>query len=57
MSDSQSTESLNGFGKKAWRRGTNQPMEQAPAYMSLASPGSSFAVGGVVSINCGANLP
>ncbi|NYI41704.1 NAD(P)-dependent dehydrogenase (short-subunit alcohol dehydrogenase family) [Demequina lutea] len=32
-------------------------MEQAPAYVFLASPGSSFVVGEVINVNRGANVP
>ena len=34
-----------------------QPVEQAPAYVFLASPESSFVVGEVINVNGGANVP
>jgi NAD(P)-dependent dehydrogenase (short-subunit alcohol dehydrogenase family) len=57
VSDGQPTEKLNGFGDSAWLGRTSQPVEQAPAYVFLASPESSFVVGEVINVNGGANVP
>ena len=39
VSDGQPTEKLNGFGDRSWLGRTSQPVEQAPAYVFLASRG------------------
>lgn len=57
VSDGQPTEKLNGFGDSSWLGRTSQPVEQAPAYVFLASPESSFVVGEVINVNGGANVP
>jgi hypothetical protein len=57
VSDGQPTEKLNGFGESSWLGRTSQPVEQAPAYVFLASPESSFVVGEVINVNGGANVP
>ncbi|HTN59380.1 MAG TPA: SDR family oxidoreductase, partial [Protaetiibacter sp.] len=57
VSDGQPAEKLNGFGESSWLGRTSQPVEQAPAYVFLASPESSFVVGEVINVNGGANVP
>lgn len=57
VSDGQPTEKLDGFGSSSWLGRTSQPVEQAPAYVFLASPESSFVVGEVINVNGGANVP
>jgi hypothetical protein len=57
VSDGQPTEKLNGFWDSAWLGRTSQPVEQAPAYVFLASPESSFVVGEVKHVNGGAIVP
>lgn len=57
VSDGQPSEKLNGFGDSSWLGRTSQPVEQAPAYVFLASPESSFVVGEVINVNGGANVP
>ncbi|MCB2412412.1 SDR family oxidoreductase [Demequina sp. TTPB684] len=57
VSDGQPEEKLNGFGDSSWLGRTSQPVEQAPAYVFLASPESSFVVGEVINVNGGANVP
>ena len=57
VSDGQPSEKLNGFGESSWLGRTSQPVEQAPAYVFLASPESSFVVGEVINVNGGANVP
>ena len=57
VSDGQPTEKLDGFGDSSWLGRTSQPVEQAPAYVFLASPESSFVVGEVINVNGGAHVP
>ena len=57
VSDGQPAEKLDGFGSSSWLGRTSQPVEQAPAYVFLASPESSFVVGEVINVNGGANVP
>jgi NAD(P)-dependent dehydrogenase (short-subunit alcohol dehydrogenase family) len=57
VSDGQPSEKLDGFGDSSWLGRTSQPVEQAPAYVFLASPESSFVVGEVINVNGGANVP
>jgi hypothetical protein len=57
VSDGQPAEKLEGFGSSSWLGRTSQPVEQAPAYVFLASPESSFVVGEVINVNGGANVP
>jgi NAD(P)-dependent dehydrogenase (short-subunit alcohol dehydrogenase family) len=57
VTDGQPVEKLNGFGESSWLGRTSQPVEQAPAYVFLASPESSFVVGEVINVNGGANVP
>jgi len=57
VSDGQPAEKLNGFGNTTWLGRTSQPVEQAPAYVFLASPESSFVVGEVINVNGGINVP
>ena len=57
VSDGQPPEKLDGFGDSSWLGRTSQPVEQAPAYVFLASPESSFVVGEVINVNGGANVP
>lgn len=57
VSDGQPPEKLEGFGSSSWLGRTSQPVEQAPAYVFLASPESSFVVGEVINVNGGANVP
>ena len=57
VSDGQPAEKLDGFGDSSWLGRTSQPVEQAPAYVFLASPESSFVVGEVINVNGGANVP
>jgi len=48
---------INGFGDSSWLGRASQPAEHAPAYVFLASPESSFAVGEVINVNGAANVP
>jgi NAD(P)-dependent dehydrogenase (short-subunit alcohol dehydrogenase family) len=57
VSDGQPPDKLDGFGDSSWLGRTSQPVEQAPAYVFLASPESSFVVGEVINVNGGANVP
>jgi NAD(P)-dependent dehydrogenase (short-subunit alcohol dehydrogenase family) len=57
VTDGQPSEKLEGFGSSSWLGRTSQPVEQAPAYVFLASPESSFVVGEVINVNGGANVP
>ena len=57
VSDYKPAEKLDGFGESSWLGRTSQPVEQAPAYVFLASPESSFVVGEVINVNGGANVP
>jgi len=57
VTDGQPPEKLEGFGSSSWLGRTSQPVEQAPAYVFLASPESSFVVGEVINVNGGANVP
>ena len=57
VSDGQPSAKLEGFGDSSWLGRTSQPVEQAPAYVFLASPESSFIVGEVINVNGGANVP
>ncbi|PKQ26633.1 MAG: NAD(P)-dependent dehydrogenase [Actinobacteria bacterium HGW-Actinobacteria-4] len=57
VSDGQPSSKLDGFGSSSWLGRTSQPVEQAPAYVFLASPESSFIVGEVINVNGGANVP
>ena len=57
VSDGQPPAKLEGFGDSSWLGRTSQPVEQAPAYVFLASPESSFVVGEVINVNGGANVP
>jgi len=57
VTDGQPAEKLDGFGSSSWLGRTSQPVEQAPAYVFLASPESSFVVGEVINVNGGANVP
>ena len=57
LTDGQPPEKLEGFGSSSWLGRTSQPVEQAPAYVFLASPESSFVVGEVINVNGGANVP
>lgn len=57
VSDGQPSSKLEGFGSSSWLGRTSQPVEQAPAYVFLASPESSFVVGEVINVNGGANVP
>ncbi len=57
VSDGQPSDKLDGFGESSWLGRTSQPVEQAPAYVFLASPESSFVVGEVINVNGGANVP
>jgi len=57
VSDGQPSEKLDGFGDSSWLGRTSQPVEQAPAYVFLASPESSFVVGEVINVNGGAHVP
>ncbi len=57
VSDGQPSEKLEGFGDSSWLGRTSQPVEQAPVYVFLASPESSFVVGEVINVNGGANVP
>ena len=45
------------LGMAMERAEIRQPVEQAPAYVFLASPESSFVVGEVINVNGGANVP
>ena len=57
VTDGQPAAKLEGFGTSSWLGRTSQPVEQAPAYVFLASPESSFVVGEVINVNGGANVP
>ena len=57
VTDGQPAAKLDGFGSSSWLGRTSQPVEQAPAYVFLASPESSFVVGEVINVNGGAHVP
>ena len=58
VSDGQPTKfAINDFGDSSWLGRTSQPVEQAPAYVFLASPESSFVVGEVIRVNGETNVP
>src|SRR5690606_31892771 len=57
VSDGQPPEKLDGFGESSWLGRTSQPVEQAPAYVFLASPESSFGGREVINANGGPRVP
>lgn len=48
---------INDFGDSSWLGRTSRPVEQAPTYVFLASPESSFVVGEVIRVNGETNVP